>query len=238
MLFHVCLSIVMSSVTASASEPPAKSMRLPMLGFGRLFDGDCVSATLLGLPHDTQSIVRSYVGYEDIISYESVMAHRSFRKFLSEFVRLNKSGSEREARDSFYKHNNVKLDTVLSLPYFGSDEFITALWSNQPLPASEALDQLHAICNAYLSVLRYVDARIARFLANPESKLLSLRDNLVTDLSRLSGLTGLKVLYLERIPVTDLSPLSGLTGLERLYLYRTPADRTVLGHLTNLRIFG
>jgi hypothetical protein len=41
---------------------------------------------------------------------------------------------------------------------------------------------------------------------------------------------------LSETPVTNLSPLSGLTGLETLYRCTT-ADTTVLAHLTNLRIF-
>ncbi len=53
---------------------------------------------------------------------------------------------------------------------------------------------------------------------------LDLRGNKVSDLSPLSGLTGLTELRLGYTQVSDLSPLSGLTGLTRIGLFGTPVS--------------
>ena len=142
------------------------------------------------LPQDIQTTIASFLNFDLLI------AHRSFRKFLSEFVRLNKSGSEKEAVDSFYKHNKAKIDATLSHPYFNSMEFLAPLFSNQPLPASVALDELHALSKAHLHVLWKVNVTIASFLSKPGSRSIDLCSSGISDLSPLSGLTGLEELYL------------------------------------------
>ena len=65
---------------------------------------------------------------------------------------------------------------------------------------------------------------------------LDLRDNAVEDLWPLAGLTGLEVLYLSGNAVEDLRPLAGLTGLEVLDLAGNRiSDLWPLAGLTGLR---
>jgi Leucine Rich repeats (2 copies) len=188
------------------------------------------------LPQDVHAAIDAYVGMS-ALRFKAILSHRSFKTFLGKFSTLSASASENEAVASFYKHNKEMLDAVLSHPYFRSEECLLALWSDEPLPASEAIQELYATCNAYLRILRSVDAKLAPCLTNPQRKILSLLDTPVTDLSRLSGLTGLKELYLDRTRVTDLSPLSGLTGLNVLILNGTPVtDFSPLSGLTGLKV--
>ena len=56
----------------------------------------------------------------------------------------------------------------------------------------------------------------------PDTTYLTCAREGVSDLSPLSGLTGLTELNLWNTQVTDLRPLSGLTGLATLYLHHTP----------------
>ena len=66
---------------------------------------------------------------------------------------------------------------------------------------------------------------------------LDLRDNAVEDLWPLAGLTGLEVLYLSGNAVEDLRPLAGLTGLEVLDLAGNAVeDLRPLAGLTGLEV--
>jgi Leucine-rich repeat (LRR) protein len=57
----------------------------------------------------------------------------------------------------------------------------------------------------------------------------------ITDLTPLSGLTVLTVLWLEGNLFTDISPLSTLTTLEEIFLFTTPiTDISALQNLTAL----
>ncbi|NYS26174.1 leucine-rich repeat domain-containing protein [Rhodobacteraceae bacterium 2376] len=65
---------------------------------------------------------------------------------------------------------------------------------------------------------------------------LTLKNNRITDLAPLAGMTWLQNLNLENIPITDLAPLAGLTGLQNLNLENIPiTDLTPLAGLTGLR---
>ena len=58
----------------------------------------------------------------------------------------------------------------------------------------------------------------------------------LTDLSPLSGMTNLKVLYLSNNKISDISALSGLTNLEELYLWKNSiSDISPLSSLTKLK---
>jgi internalin A len=64
---------------------------------------------------------------------------------------------------------------------------------------------------------------------------LDLAGKSIKDISKLSGLTNLKGLWLEDNNITDIRALSGLTNLTKLYLTGNPiSDISVLGGLTNL----
>ena len=66
-------------------------------------------------------------------------------------------------------------------------------------------------------------------------RVLRLNHNQITDVSPLSGLTGLETLTLQYNQITDVAPLSGLTGLEWLNLFANQiTDVSPLAGLTGL----
>ena len=68
---------------------------------------------------------------------------------------------------------------------------------------------------------------------------LSLSGNAVVNVSPLAGLTGLTYLNLQGNPLTDVSPLAGLTNLTELYLALTPlTEASSLSGLTGLTVHG
>jgi internalin A len=64
---------------------------------------------------------------------------------------------------------------------------------------------------------------------------LDLSGTLISDVTPLSGLTGLQFLDLTNTPVTDLAPLGTLENLRWLNLRSTRADLSVLSHLSGCR---
>ena len=74
----------------------------------------------------------------------------------------------------------------------------------------------------------------------PQSLLaLDLGKNQIVDVSPLSGLTQLELLYLDDNKITDVSPLAGLTNLEMLFLQGNPITSLApISHIIgNLRGF-
>jgi len=188
------------------------------------------------LPEDVQAKVGQYL--DNHPKYVRMMTLPSLDSFLTGYMQLTRLGSKIEAMDSFYRHKSRQLEAVLSRPGLNSEEFLTALWTKQPLPDSEDLKDLQGICAAYLAVLRTVNEKIAESLAIG-SVCLCLGGSGITDLSPLAGLTGLKMLDLTGTPVTDLTAIAGLTGLTSLYLEGTNvADLSPLAGLTGLKTLG
>ena len=68
-------------------------------------------------------------------------------------------------------------------------------------------------------------------------QLAAARDNHITEVSPLAGLTNLKMLFLNSNQITDVSPLSGLTNLEVLVIDGNQATNVAsLSGLTKLHI--
>ena len=66
---------------------------------------------------------------------------------------------------------------------------------------------------------------------------LGLFDNQISDISAISGLTNLQMLYLGNNQISDISAVSGLTKLTGLYLYNNQiSDISAVSNLTNLQI--
>ena len=87
-------------------------------------------------------------------------------------------------------------------------------------------------------VLNNVGVRDVERLAHlPDLRGLSIiREELVTDVSPLAGLTRLEELHLVDCPVADLAPLSRLKNLKKLHLrYAEATDLSPLAQLSNLR---
>ena len=69
-----------------------------------------------------------------------------------------------------------------------------------------------------------VDADVLRVIGGMQHlEVLSLVNCGITDVTALSGLTGLRELYLDSNRITDLSPVEGLPALEHLSAEWNPA---------------
>ena len=95
--------------------------------------------------------------------------------------------------------------------------------------------QTQRTVDVLLRVAKTTDCNQASSLLSTRTEL-SLKNNKITDLTPLSGLTNLAALVLDNNQIADLSPLSGLTNLTALSLVNNQiANLTPLSGLTNLK---
>ena len=67
-------------------------------------------------------------------------------------------------------------------------------------------------------------------------KQLALNENNLSDITALSKIKNLEILWLESNKITDISPLKGLPDLKKLYIKGNPISNT--GQIDELRSAG
>ena len=131
-----------------------------------------------------------------------------------------------------------------SVGYFWEWDEATHTAFIKPLPAYITIDgELFSTSETSLVLTRRNlndgDLLQLRYMVNLEH--INLWDNNITDLTPFAGLTGLRVLLLNRNNISDISPLANLYNLERLSLNNNQISELAplagLANLTSLSLF-
>ena len=119
---------------------------------------------------------------------------------------------------------------------------ICTIWHDQP-DMAESFQQHHRRCICTirndqpesLDLSNNIIADVSALSGMTHLTWLSLFNNLISEVSALAGMTSLTNLYLRGNTISSISPLSGLTRLEKLVLWENAiSDVSALSGMTNL----